>query len=174
MSWFVLQKYPEARLTLIDLSENMLDVARRRFSAVSGVSYIAEDYLSRPFGKSFDAVVSALSIHHLSDRDKVRLYRKCFDALREDGVFVNADQVRGHTPWLESVYRNDWRSAVERSGLTRQELDSAYRRVALDRMAALDDQLRWLRDSGFADVDCVYKHHSFVVLFGRKVGRDRR
>lgn len=53
-------------------------------------------------------------------------------------------------------------------GLTRQELDAAYERTKLDKMSTLDNQLNWLQESGFKDVDCVYKYFNFVVLFGRK------
>jgi tRNA (cmo5U34)-methyltransferase len=167
-SSFMLERYPDASLTLIDLSENMLDIARERFKDNSKVKYIAEDYLDYTFDGSFDAVISALSIHHHSDREKRRLYSKCYTLLKEDGIFVSADQVRGDTPYLESLNRNDWRGKIERSGLSRSELDCAYERIKLDKMSPLADQIDWLKESGFSDVDCVYKYYSFVVLFGRK------
>jgi tRNA (cmo5U34)-methyltransferase len=35
-------------------------------------------------------------------------------------------------------------------------------------MSTLAEQLNWLKESGFKDVDCIYKYFNFVVLFGRK------
>ena len=41
----------------------------------------------------FDAVISALAIHHLEDEDKRVLFARVHDVLRPGGVFVNAEQV---------------------------------------------------------------------------------
>jgi tRNA (cmo5U34)-methyltransferase len=30
-------------------------------------------------------------------------------------------------------------------------------------------QLAWMREAGFADVDCWYKHSSFAVMTGRRL-----
>ncbi|SHI13111.1 tRNA (cmo5U34)-methyltransferase [Desulfosporosinus lacus DSM 15449] len=57
---------------------------------------------------------------------------------------------------------------VENSGLSKEEILSAYERVKLDKMSTLDDQINWLKGIGFTDVDCVYKYFNFVVLYGRK------
>jgi tRNA (cmo5U34)-methyltransferase len=36
-----------------------------------------------------------------------------------------------------------------------------------DRTATLADQLRWLGDGGYRDVDCACKHCMFAVYSGR-------
>lgn len=164
----ILEKFPQAKITLIDLSEKMLDVARERFGANPNLTYIVQDYTKYEFREPFDLIVSSLSIHHLTDEEKRQLYRKAFSGLKKDGVFINADQVLGGTPFLESLYKRDWYGKVENSGLTAGELQAAYERTKVDKMAALDDQIAWLKESGFKDVDCIYKYFNFVVLYGRK------
>ena len=39
-----------------------------------------------------------------------------------------------------------------------------------DRTATVERQLGWLRDAGFRDADCPFKHHSFAVLVARRAG----
>ncbi len=170
-SAFLVNKYPKASFTLMDLSENMLEVAKQRFKNRPGMQYLAADYTTYAFDQSFDIIVSSLSIHHLEDAEKKRLYQTVFSLLKENGVFVNADQVLGSTAFLDSLYKNDWKQKVESSGLSLQEIQAAYERTKLDRMATLDIQLQWLNEIGFSDVDCIYKYHNFVVLFGRKLPR---
>lgn len=126
------------------------------------------DYTDYKFNEKFDLIISSLSIHHLSDEEKRKLYKKMFSLLNQDGIFINADQVLGSTPFLESLYKNDWKNKVEKSGLTKQEIEAANERMELDKMARLEDQIDWLKESGFQDVDCIYKYFNFVVLFGRK------
>ncbi|RAP74933.1 class I SAM-dependent methyltransferase [Paenibacillus montanisoli] len=168
LSSFLLQRYPQAKLTLIDLSDNMLDIARKRFKDVPGVTYRCEDYTKFAAECSFDLIVSGLSIHHLSDEDKRVLYKASYANLKPGGVFINADQVLGHTPYVDALYKTDWKRKVEASGLSAAEIAAAYERTKLDRMAGLQTQLDWLEQASFADVDCVYKYYNFVVMVGRK------
>jgi tRNA (cmo5U34)-methyltransferase len=167
-SSFVKEKYPNAHITLIDLSEKMIDVAKERFAGDEDIDYVIADYTDYKFERNFDIVISSLSIHHLSDTEKKKLYQRIFSFLNPEGIFVNADQVLGDTPFIESLYKDDWSNKIERSGLTAQEIEAAYERTKLDKMSTLEDQILWLKESGFKDVDCIYKYFNFVVLFGRK------
>lgn len=169
---FIAQKYPDGHFTLVDLSEKMLAVAQERFAA-AGISrnceYISSDFIDYPFGDdTFDAVVSALSIHHLTDGDKERLYRKCYHMLRPGGVFVNADQVQAPFPAIENHLQQVFRDKIERSGLTAEEIAQAYERTSFDKPATLARQLDWLREAGFTETDCVYKNGHFAVMYARK------
>lgn len=168
-SSLILKKFPDANITLIDISEKMMDIAKKRFSNFSNVNYILDDYTSHKFESKFDIIVSSLSIHHLTDKEKESIYHRAYSLLNKGGVFVNADQVLGHTPYLDTLYKNDWKHKIENSGLSQEEINSAYERTKLDKMSTLADQLNWLKESGFKDVDCVYKYFNFVVLFGRKL-----
>lgn len=168
LSSFILDKFPGANITLIDISEKMLEVAKERFIAKPNITYIIDDYTNYKLDKKFDVIISSLSIHHLTNDEKKRLYSDIYSSLNSNGVFINADQVLGRTPFLESLYKKDWKYKVENSGLSKDEIYSAYERAKLDKMSTLNDQLTWLRDIGFQDVDCVYKYYNFVVLFGRK------
>ncbi|QHT59479.1 class I SAM-dependent methyltransferase [Paenibacillus lycopersici] len=164
----LLRKHPEARLTLIDLSDNMLSVAKERFSGREGIEYLCQDYTAYAAGESYDCIVSSLSIHHLPDEGKQAVYRNAYANLKPGGVFINADQVLGRTPFVDALYKEDWKRKIEASGLTRAELDAACERTKLDRMAGLEEQLAWLAQAGFSDVACVYQSFNFVVLYGRK------
>lgn len=168
LSQKILERFPGARITLIDLTDQMLAVARARFSGMANVDFVCADITRRPMGKGLDAVVSSLAIHHLEDAQKKAFYANAFAALRSGGHFLNADQVAGETEYIERGYDMRWRAAVERSGLSRAEIDSAYERITHDRRAPLTRQLQWLKDAGFDPVDCPFKHDSFAVLWGRK------
>ena len=168
LSSLILEKFPDANVTLIDLSEKMLDVAKDRFRANPNITYIINDYTIYKFDKKYDVIISSLSIHHLTGDEKKQLYHNIYSSLNENGVFINADQVLGGTPNLESLYKRDWKYKVENSGLSKEEILSGYERAKLDKMSTLEDQINWLKDAGFLDVDCVYKYFNFVVLFGRK------
>jgi tRNA (cmo5U34)-methyltransferase len=163
---------PEAEIHLMDFSEPMLALARerlRRLGEPSGCfSYEVADYTSTALQQELDAVVSALSIHHLEDEAKRALFAKVFAALKPGGLFINADHVAGPTPELELVYQERWLAAVRANGASEEQIaDSLYRQQE-DRRASVQDQLRWLTEAGFVATDCWYKDGSFAVFVGMR------
>lgn len=168
LSAFLLDRYPEARITLIDISEKMLEVARKRFEGNDNITYIADDYTKLDISEKFDLVVSALSIHHLEDSDKKELFKKCYLVLKPDGILINADQFIGETPYIDSLYKKRWKEIIEKSDLPREEIISAYERMKLDKETTLEQQLVWLSEIGFKDVSSIYKYYNFAIVFGRK------
>ncbi|MDP3564144.1 MAG: class I SAM-dependent methyltransferase, partial [Methanoregula sp.] len=169
LSALMIQKFPDALLTLVDLSESMLGVARERFADRPDVTYITGDYSSVDFAGRYDLVCSALSIHHLEHDDKRRLYRKIFDALNPGGIFVNADQVLGETAAINRHYMAYWDDFLVPCPLSPEDKKQMlYRRDTFDKNEKLSIQLGGMADCGFEEIDLVYKNRLFVVFTGRK------
>ena len=169
LSALMVQKFPGAHLTLVDLSESMLLMAQERFAGRNNVRYITGDYSTVDFSGRYDLICSALSIHHLEQDDKRRLYKKIFDALNPGGMFVNADQVRGETESIHTRYMAYWDEFLVPCPLSPEDKKQMlYRRDTFDKNEKLSVQLAWMADSGFSDIDVVYKNRLFVVFTGRK------
>ena len=168
----VAERFPRSRVTLVDLSVEMLRVARRRLAGEPGrFEFRNMDYARKalPGGpRGYDLVVSALSIHHLTHSDKRELFEKVYGVLAGGGVFVNADQVQGETPEEEARYDEWWLRRVREAGVSQEDLDAALARMRADRNATLGAQLGWLKEAGFEEVGCSYRDHRFAVYNGRK------
>lgn len=168
LSFLAAERFPAATITLLDISQEMLNKARERFSGMEQrLRFVAGDYAAGIDGQ-FDVVVSALSIHHLADADKLRLFRNIHAALPDGGLFINADQVLGPTPRIEQVYQKTWLRQARERGISDTDLNAALERMEADRMATLDAQLEWLRQAGFNPAHCWYQHHRFAVFSGQK------
>ena len=169
LSALILKNYPEASLTLMDISANMLIVARQRFSGRDQVIYKVVDYRSEELGGPHDIICSALSIHHLDHEEKRVLYTRIYSVLNPGGVFVNAEQVEGETPEQHRRYMEYWNDYVRSAPLPEEEWKNALqRRDTLDKMEKLSVQLGWLRAIGFSEVDIRYKNRMLTVMRGRK------
>ncbi len=166
-SSFVLQKYPNAKLTLIDLSDQMLECAKLRFGQRE-VTYLNADYTTYEFAKQFDIIISALSIHHLTAEDKRALYGRCYPLLREGGVFVNADVVCSAYPEVERMFIDIWKESLQHSTLPREEIEKGYKRMEYDKPSTVQDQLGWLKEAGFSAVECLYKYYHYAVMYAKK------
>jgi tRNA (cmo5U34)-methyltransferase len=160
--------FPEAIISLLDISGEMLKKAKERFAGKDNVQFHILDYNTSPLPEKYNLIVSAMSIHHLENSDKKRLFQKIYNALVDGGTFIHAELARGATDDVEEIYQDQWRKHLEGTDLTEDELDVIYQRMSYDIPASLDKQLTWMRDVGFLSVDCFYKYFNFVVYSGSK------
>lgn len=165
MSAAVLERYPDTELVLVDGAAAMLDQARERLPVGATTTVVADLREALPAGP-FDAVVSALAIHHLEDLDKRHLLARVRDELRPGGVFVNAEHVTAPNPWLAGAYRSMWREACRVAGASEDEIAGAEVRMQTDRSVDVATQLVWMHAVGMQDCDCFFKQLHFAVIAG--------
>lgn len=166
VSAHVFGAFPHAEIELLDASEPMLDQARASLGSAVAAVHVA-DLAGDPLPAGpFDAVVSALAIHHLSDPDKRALFARIRDVLAPGGLFVNAEQLAGPDPMLEDAYVARWVQDCHALGASEREIADSTERQRFDRCADLESQLRWLREAGFPVVDALYRAWRFGVYAG--------
>ncbi len=164
------ERYPQAKIDLIDISEEMLMKAGERFEGNDNIEFILQDFAEMETEEGeYGVVISALAIHHLTDEKKQKHFRKIYYSLRPCGMFINADQVLGASEFSERIYTSAWRTMVENhTELTPEEKLSAFERIKLDKMSTLENQLKWLQDAGFNDAENFYQSYNFVVFAALK------
>lgn len=169
LSELVLDRFPQVKLTAIDIAEQMVLQARRRLARFGErVRIEVADYTRVTLPQSVDAVISALSIHHLANDAKRALFQRIHAALKPGGLFINADQSLGPAPTVEDSYHARWLTDVRASCLAAADLATALERVALDRNALMVDQINWLKEAGFAIADIAWKRYRFTVFWACK------
>jgi tRNA (cmo5U34)-methyltransferase len=158
--------YPSSELVLFDGAAAMLEQARG--SLGERVSCVLGDLNGELPAGPWDAVVSAMAIHHLEHPAKRRLFERIHAALSPGGVFVNVEQVSGPSAMLDAAYMRWHERRAAELGASRSEWDGALERMRVDYNASVEQQLQWLAAAGFADVDCLFKDHRLAVLFARR------
>jgi tRNA (cmo5U34)-methyltransferase len=173
LSAMVAEEFPRARITLLDFSTEMLEVARQRFASERDrFDLRVSDYAEEPLPVGYEVIVSSLSIHHLEDSSKKALFRQVYEALPKGGVFVNGDQVLGATPRMERDYQDWWLRRVREAGVGEEDLADSLERQRQDKNAPLASQMDWLAEAGFEAVESVYEDHRFAVYSGCKPEKD--
>lgn len=182
----LLERFPGAVLLGLDGSPEMLAAASSRLAE------FGEHFQSRTFDlagtdwrddiQDAHAVVSSLAIHHLDGAEKAQLFADAYRMLRPGGVFVIADVVAPAGTQAEAVAADAWDWAVRQRSL---ELDGDLRGFALfeeerwnlyryfdpddiDKPSPLFDQLLWLADAGFVDVDVYWMQAGHAIFGGHK------
>ena len=157
--------FPEAELVLLDGSAEMLDVAREKLTGAPAAFHLRDLRDPLPEGE-FDAVVSALAIHHLEHDAQRDLFARIRGVLPPHGVFVNAEHVCGPTEALTAHYHRVWTRQCQARGATEEELARARERMEYDRCVDTGLLMRWVLDAGFADCGTVVKWWWFAVIVG--------
>ncbi len=184
-----LNRFPNARATVVDQSEAFLELAKARlapFGQRAGfvVSRLQDDWTKKlPAAPS--AIVSTSAIHHLAADEKQALYQQCYDALEPLGILANGDEVRAES-------QDEYRAALEKWGahmrriVTDKRVTEAFRgmldkwqernvtnfekpRVSGDDChETVQTQLAYLADCGFRSVSSPWQQEMWAVLLGVK------
>lgn len=147
---------PKAAAVAVDFSPTMLERVRARFANSPEIEIREHDLQDPlpPLGK-FDAVVSSFAIHHLTHPRKRQLYAEIFALLNPGGVFCNLEHVASPTDSLH-------REFLRKIGYEKDEDPS-------NKLLDLHQQLVWLREIGFQDVDCLWKWRELTLIVGTKI-----
>jgi tRNA (cmo5U34)-methyltransferase len=170
VSMSIKERYPNSNLTCLDFAENMIAKAKIRLVKYKDVNFFLKDIRKFDFDKKYHAVVSSLALHHLeTKKDKINFYTKIFDALEPGGVFYNADIILGSNQYLHEKYLSKWKEFMARS-LPGDEIEDTWmvKHHKEDRPEILIDQLSWLEDIGFEEIDVLWKYYNFAVYGGTK------
>jgi tRNA (cmo5U34)-methyltransferase len=174
----ILNEFPKASAILGEYSPQMAAEGERLMGAYAGrYRYVELDMLADGWPAevpaSLDAVVSALSIHHLPDDRKRAVFKEIYRRLKSGGWYVNFDPIRAPDATLEAVWlrvndRYDPEAPHKRAHRTTQEHARYENHVRY--MLPLEPQLGWLRDAGFTDVDVFWKRLDWVIYGGTRSG----
>lgn len=174
---------PVETAVLVDLSEPMMEAARERFSpANSGLhaTFLLGDFRETEWYDAvansgpYDAAISRFAIHHVPDEDKHRLYGAVLEWLVPGGMFINIEHVASASDIYRAAHEGmmlDGIFAAQGPSADREQIAAAYHaRKDSDAniLAPVEDQMRWMRELGFVEVDCAFKSFELAVFAGRR------
>lgn len=150
----LLQQAPNALITAVDLSEQMLGLLAERYHAqMAQITLVADSYLSMPFGiQRYDYIISAMTIHHLLHEPKRQLYAKIYAALKPRGKYIEGDAVT--TVALEAEFLAEYTQQVEQAP---PAADGAYH---IDVPLSIDTQRDLLLSAGFTHFELLWQWDS--------------
>jgi tRNA (cmo5U34)-methyltransferase len=159
------EAFPDARLHLVDLSGESLDVCRTRLDA-GEIEFEQQDFRKLRYSTgTFDLIVSSIAIHHLVSSEKQGLFRECHGWLTDDGGVCFADQCAGATADLYDRHIHNWKEATFNAGSSQDEWDMwMCHQAEHDHHETLGDQMEWLREVGFSVVDCPWRFLLWSVI----------
>jgi SAM-dependent methyltransferase len=189
-----LERHPKAKCWWVDYSGDFLAVAGERLARfgdrVKFVTMRLEENWEDAIPGPADAIFSMSAIHHLESAEKKALYARCHDKLKPGGWFVNTDEMKtvnedayrrnmdfwwqhflresDRLPTVNPAMLDQWRTHFENWKLRNIDNYGRPKSKGDDLHDRFTDQLDWLREIGYANVDVYVKYHLWCVIGGQK------
>ena len=148
----------------------MINLAKFKLSEYEDIEYHIGDLRDIEFNSDYDLIISSLALHHLkTDEEKIAIYQKIYDSLKDGGAFYNADSVTASSEYLKNVSIELWKEFMRKT-ITEEEIEEQWlpRYYEEDFPAPLIKQVDWLRQVGFKNVDVTWKYVQGAVFGGIK------
>lgn len=179
----ILEGNPKSRGVFVDLSETMIEAARKKLGKRRGARVILSDFGKKDWIKDiseyapFDVVVSGFAIHHQPDTRKKGIYREIYSLLAPGGVFLNMEHVSPVSPEIEKVLKEMFIDnlhllkqskgfAVSRAKVSKEYYDRPDKDANL--LTSVETQVRWLKQIGFESADCFFRIFELALFGGVK------
>jgi len=91
----IFSRAPQAKITAVDLSEKMLNNLLEKYQQQrSRIEIRQASYLTVPFEEEhYHYAISVMTLHHLTEAEKIKLYKKIARALKPGGKYVEGDYI---------------------------------------------------------------------------------
>jgi len=161
--------YPNAHLTCLDISENMIKMAKTKFEKYPDTVFWHGDIRKFDYSKKYDAVISSMALHHVEGNEKIKFYKKLHKALKHGGVFLNMDIFITKDASIQKFYTDKWISFMSENGLASNKVkEMILRHKKEDRPVVIDWELSALKKAGFKNPDIIFKNFNFAVYGAKK------
>lgn len=149
----VYEVFPNVKTIAIDISDGMLKKLKER-NISDNIVIVNESFFDYDFGSDIDAVISTQALHHFEPKDKLALYKKVYECLKNEGVFVCEDYFAFDDEYEKMGFEN-YKSLVYGP-------ESHY-----DTPLTISHETDILRSAGFENVDH-FDGGNFNVLVAKK------
>ena len=170
----ILGMYPRSTAILADFSTEMMRVGEEQLQPFTGrYRHVELDMTTGQWPDTIpaavDAVVTSMSVHHLTDERKQGLFAEIFDHLTPGGWYLNYDPVSSPDPVVEVTWERvsgveDPEAAARRMHRTPEQ--QAHWENHVRHIIPLDQQLEYLRAAGFGGIDVYWKRLEYVIYGG--------
>lgn len=185
----LLQCFPKAEILALDGSAAMRTQAAQRLAPFGPRGPVASfDLFSTAWWshlKGADGVLSSLCLHHLSGSEKQRLFATIYEQLSARGTLLITDLVEPHRSEARELFAATWDKITHRQANAETGSAHLYEKFVenewnyyrfpdpADQPSGLFEQLLWLKEAGFAVVDCFWLQAGHAIYGGYKTARPR-
>ena len=156
---------PQVKYTLVDASPEMLRICKERFGTERTTYFQGyfDEYSTE--ANSIDLITASFSFHHIDSEQKKNMFQRAYHLLKPGGILASCDLMihKSHPDHPQLVA--DWGEFVnshypdEEKWLWIMEHYDTF-----DKPDLFDDQMAWLQDAGFSEVNIPWREGYWCSL----------
>ena len=144
------KEFPDVKTIAIDVSDEMLKKLEERHIS-DNITIVNKSFFDYDFGNDIDAVISSQALHHFESNDKLTLYKKVYECLKKDGVFVNEDYFAEDEETEKQLFE-DYYNLVRGEG------------KHYDTPLTIEHETEILKEVGFSSVEtCITDNYKIII-----------
>jgi tRNA (cmo5U34)-methyltransferase len=165
--------FPKTRFVLADPSTSMLSVACAKLEAYSKKIKFLEPCGTQDIcitdDEKFD-VVSAIQAHHyLSNYERAKATKVCFDHLKADGVYVTFENILPASEKGTDIGKTRWKNYQRSAGKEADAVEMHLNRFGVEYFPiTIDEHLTLLRKAGFSVAELLWYSHMQAGFYAIK------
>ena len=162
MATAILTQFPHARLTLFDLTTEMIDACRSRLDGSARITYQVGDFRTDDFGDGYDVLLASLSLHHLPVPERPAFYKRAFRSLAPGGHLITAEVIVDESPVVRERQYELWRRYMIAQG---EDGNAWYQKhLAKDHPVEISTLVTMLSEAGSSAVGCCWRYLNFAIV----------
>jgi tRNA (cmo5U34)-methyltransferase len=167
VSQLVLEALPQARVTALDVSPEMIEQARERLAPYGKrVDVVQGDDADLPAERAFDAVFSNLVLHNLASDSKRGTLGTVRRWLVPEGIFLWGDMIVHPEAAVQRHFARQRAEHALASGCPKDFVDWNFEKESrLDHPWTTAQTLEELTEAGFDNPEVVWAHDAFAIFF---------
>lgn len=168
----ILAYLPDANVTLVDLSEKMLDRAAERTGSITKgkITRIWGDIRNIKLPENhYDIIVAGTSLHHLRiDSEWNDVFATVYRSLKPAGSFWISDLIKHDSTDVHQVLWEDYSEYLVRE-VGAELRDWVFEQMQIeDSPRSLNYQIELLQKTGFRNIEILHKNMIFTAFGGVK------
>lgn len=112
------KKFDDVKFVLCDPSVEMLEAAKSKLAECNNVDFRNISSQEIDYLGEFDIVTAVQAHHYLKIGERKKAVRNCYDALKEDGIFVTFENIQMSTENSEELAIARWKNFMLAHGRT--------------------------------------------------------
>lgn len=155
------------KFVFCDSSEEMIRIAKERFRFHN--SEFICDIQNLAYVDEFDVITAIQVNHYLRIDERKAALQKCYEALKNNGLFISFENFAPFTELGKSIYLEKWKRYQMKQGKSFEECQKHINRYGKDYFPiSLSENMKLMQNCGFRVVEILWLSNMQVGLWGIK------
>ncbi|MCR5590520.1 MAG: class I SAM-dependent methyltransferase [Lachnospiraceae bacterium] len=154
-----IEEIPDAKFTLCDPSEKMLNIAKEKLKG-HDIAFFSTPSDKLEFNDEFDVVTAIQSHHYFDEAGRELAVRNCHRALKDGGVFIAFENIRMSTDESDAIALKRWVRFLEEHGNSPEDVQMQIERRGKEVFPiTIEKHIELLKKCGFRSVDLLWSSY---------------